>query len=447
MKAFRAAPKPPLSSRSHTILRQASIGFVAKFGAIAATVASMPLMLRLLGEQELGAWLVLLSIFQWITMFDLGISAGARNEVARAVALKDELRARQAVTTGWLYVSMISLILFAIGAIFLQLTPLAKSLQQHVFNGGDITLTLWLMLGGACITFALNFIQNAYAAIEKPSAFSIFSLVSNVGFLLLLMLASVWSMNSMEGIAIIYIVAMLSGNVYLIIRFRLLFPHYMPERSSFNYALSGVIVNFGLRLFIIQLAALVVFTSSRLLASAWLGPESVVIYDAGIKVFSIITIVHTVLMTTVWSSFTQALERREMVWVRRTLRHLTVLMLPLIAGCTILAISSPSLVRHWLGDAQVGQSSLYTILAITTVLSCWSNIFAYVLNAVGDTRIQLVSAVGAAAINFPATYYFTLTLDMGLLGIALGTLVSVLPFSILGPYAVRKLLCDLEKSQ
>jgi O-antigen/teichoic acid export membrane protein len=447
MRAFRAVSNPVSSPRSHTILRQSSIGLVAKLGAIAATFASMPLLLRLLGEQELGAWLVLLSIFQWITMFDLGISAGARNEVARAVALKDELRARQAITTGWLYVVIVSLTLFAVGAGFLLLTPLAKWLEHRVFNGVDITVTLWLMLGGACITFALNFIQSAYAAIEKPSAFSIFSFLVSFGFLMLLLLASVLAINDMVSIAFMYVVAMISGNVYLIIRFRLLFPHYMPERLSFNYALSGVIVQFGVRLFIIQLAALLIFTTSRLLASAWLGPESVVVYDAGSKVFAIVTIVHTVLMTTVWSSFTQALERREIEWVRRTLRHLKVLMLPLIAGCAILAFASPGLVRLWLGDGQVGQLSFYTILAITTVLSCWSNIFAYMLNAVGDTRLQLVSSIAAAAINLPATYYFTLTLDMGLVGIVLGTLVSVLPFSILGPYAVKKSLRSLEKAQ
>lgn len=436
-----AAEKPSSStSRSRKIILQSGIGLVSRVGAIAATLAATPLMLTMLGGQQLGAWLVLLSVFQWITMFDLGIAAGARNEIARSVAVNDELRVRQAITTGWFYVATISLVLFMVGAGILALTPLSDWLGKRVFNGVDVTTTLWLILGGACITFALNFVQSAYAAMEKASAFSVFSLVVNVGFLLLLVLAHFWAINSMESIAIMYVVAMLCGNAWLILQFRRNFPQYMPDRHSVNNALRGVIVKFGVRLFIVQLAALVIFTTSRLLASAWLGPESVVIYDAGYKVFSIVTMVHTLLMTTIWSSFTQAFERREFAWIRQTLRRLTFLMLPLVIACVVLAACSPSIIRHWLGNAQVGSISFYALLAATTILSCWSNIYAYLLNGVGDTRVQMRSAIFAGVINIPVTYYFTLTLELGLTGIVLGTLLSLLPFSILGPYAVRQLL-------
>lgn len=431
---------PHSPSRTRRILIQSGIGLVSRMGAVAATLAATPLMLGQLGGQQLGAWLVLLSVFQWITMFDLGIAAGARNEIARAVAVRDELRVRQAITTGWFYVAAISVMLFMVAAGILALTPLPDWLGQRVFNGVDVTITLWLIVGGACMTFALNFIQGVYAAMEKASAFSLFSLVVNVGFLLLLVLAHFWSIYSMESVAVMYIVAMFCGNAWLILQFRRSYPQYMPDRHSLNHALSGIIVKFGLRLFIIQLAALVIFTTSRLLTSAWLGPESVVIYDAGFKVFSIVTMVHTLLMSTIWSSFTQAFERGEFSWIRQTLRSLVLLMLPLIAACAVLAVCSPSIVHHWLGNAQVGSISLYAILAITTILGCWSNIYAYLLNGVGDTRVQMISAVFAGAINIPVTYFFTRTLDMGLTGIVLGTLVSLLPFSILGPYAVCKLL-------
>lgn len=409
-------------------------------GAVGATLAATPLMLELLGAQQLGTWLVLLSVFQWITMFDLGIAAGARNEIARAVAVRDELRLREGITTGWFYAAAISVMLFMVAAGILALTSLPDWLGQRVFKGVDVTITLWLIVGGACMTFALNFIQSVYAAMEKASAFSLFSLIVNVGFLFLLTLAHFRSICSMESVAVMYVFAMLFGNALLILQFHRSYPQYMPRRNLLNHSLCGTIVKFGLRIFIIQLAALVIFTTSRLLASAWIGPESVVIYDAGFKVFSIVVTVHTLLMSTIWSSFTQAFERGEFSWIRQTLRRLVFLMLPLVAVCAVLAVCSPRIVHHWLGNAQVGSMSLYAILAITTILACWSNIYAYLLNGVGDTRVQMISAVFSGVINVPVTYFFARTLDLGLTGIALGTLVSLLPFSILGPYAVYKLL-------
>lgn len=440
MKLVTAASLSASTSRTRTILRQTCIGLLAKLGAVAATLAAMPLMLKLLGEQKLGVWLVLLSIFQWITMFDLGISAGARNEIARAAAVRDDLRVRQAITTGWLYVCVISITLFAVGTGVLWFTPLVGWLGVRVFNGIDVTVPIWLILGGASITFALSFIQSAYAAMEKASAFSTFSLVVNVGFLLMLVLGSIGEINSMESIAAMYVGAMLFGNLVLIFFFRLYFPLFMPNRNSVNHALRTNIIRFGTRIFILQVTTLIIFTTSRMLTSAWLGPANVVTYDAGLKVFSVVTIAHTLLMTTTWSSFTQAFERNEFVWIRQTLRRLMLFMLPLAGACVVLAVSSPFLVHHWLGDAQVGTAIFYALLAATTILSCWSNIFAFFLNAVGETRIQIKSAIFSAAIYLPTTYFLTLTLDMGLEGIVLGTLVSLVTFSVLGPYAVRKSL-------
>jgi len=431
---------PTASSRTRAILRQSGIGIVSKLGAVAATLVATPLMLHLLGSQRLGTWLVLLSVFQWITMFDLGISAGARNEIARAIAVGGEWRVRRAITTGWLYVTLISLALFLGAALALTLTPLPNWLGEHAFNGVDVTTTLWLLLGGACATFALSYIQSVYAAMEKASAFSLYSLLVNTCFLLLLVIALVWSIDQMEWIAVMYIFAMIFGNAWLIVRFRQNFPQYMPCRRAVDNSLRGAILGFGTRLFIIQLAALVIFTTSRVLTSAWLGPESVVVYDAGFKVFSIVTMVHTLIMSTIWSSFTQAYERKEFEWIRQTLKRLALLTLPLIAACVVLAALSPDIIRKWLGVEQVGSTALYSLLATMTILSCWSNIFAYLLNGIGNTRVQMISAIVAGAINIPAAYLFTVALGMGLPGIVLGSVVSLIPFSILGPLAVRKTL-------
>ena len=428
------------TTRTRKILLQTGFGLIAKFGAFVATLLAMPLMLNLLGAKELGTWLVLLSVFQWITMFDLGLSAGARNEIARAVAVHDELRVRQAITTGWLYVFIVSITLFLIGATILYLTQLPEWLAQQVFGGIEIESTLWIILAGACAAFALNFIQSTFAALEKASAFSMYALLTNVMVVLFLVLAIALSVNGMEYIAIINIISMFFANTWLILQFKSGFPQYFPSVKAVNHKLSGAIIKFGLRIFVLQITTLIIFASSRMMASAWLGPESVVVLDAAFRVFSIVIISHTLLMTTIWSSFTQAFERKEFLWIRKTLRRLIQLMFPLSAACILLAVSSPFIVRYWLGDAQVGLTSFYILLALTTFLTCWSNIFAFFLNSIGDTRIQIISAIFSAAIFIPVSYLFTQILNMGLSGVVLGTLVSLVPFSILGPYVVSKLL-------
>ncbi|MFM2343380.1 MAG: hypothetical protein RLZZ592_3033 [Pseudomonadota bacterium] len=421
-------------------MKQAGVGLISRFGAVVATFAATPLMLHSLGKQQFGVWLVLLSVFQWITLFDLGVSAGARNEIARAAAAHDPARIRRAITTGWLYVSLISLTLFFLAALVLVLTPVQPWLQEHAFGGVDAGAALWIVTAGACTSFAAGYVQSVYAALEQASAFSVFSLLSNLAFLALLGVAQPLSLHRLADIALLYLLAMLGANIWLIARFFKAYPQYWPRRVDVDPALRGSILGFGARLFIIQLAALVIFTTSRLMVSMLLGPESVVVYDAGFKVFSLVTLVHTLIMSTLWSSFTQAYERGEMDWIHRSLLRLVQLMLPLILGCAVLAWLSPHIIRLWLGSEQVGTLGFYMLFAVTTILGCWSNIFAYFLNGIGNMRLQFYSAIAAGLVNIPATYFFTVTINLGLIGIMLGTMVSLCFFSLLGPLQVYRLL-------
>lgn len=411
-----------------------------RFGAVAAIFAATPLMLHLLGSQQFGVWLVLLSVFQWITLCDLGVSAGARNEIARAAAAQEHERVRTAVTTGWFYVVLISLALFVLVAVVLTLTPAQQWLATRVFKGIDPGAALWLVVAGACVSFAAGYVQSVYAALEQPSVFSLASLAINGGFLVLLGVAYLLRLNLMVHIAALYLFAIVGSNAWLIFRFFARHPQYRPRRSALDHSLRSGILGFGMRLFIIQVAALVIFTTSRLMASMLLGPQSVVIYDAGFKVFSLVTMIHTLIMATLWSSFTQAYERREMAWIRLSLLRLVQSMVPLALGCSVLAVLSPWFISWWLGAGQVGEQKFYALFAVVTVLSCWSNIFSYFLNGIGNTRVQLMSAIAAGLVNLPATYFFTKIAGFGLSGILLGTLVSLSFFSVLGPLHVLHVL-------
>ena len=57
------------------------------------------------------------------------------------------------------------------------------------------------------------------------------------------------------------------------------------------------------------------------------------------------------------------------------------------------------LVRWWLGELAVGRTALYLGFAVFVWLSCWSNIWAYFLNGIGEVRVQMYSALAAAGLN------------------------------------------------
>lgn len=429
-----------LGQRTRRVLSHVALGLVTKLLAVGLSFLAMPMLLSALGAPAMGIWLVLFSLFQWLTFFDLGITAGARNEIARCLASGSSEGVERAISTGWLYAALIATAMLLLLAAALLLTPLTELLSRHLFAGAEFESALWWVLLFACLGFVLSFVQHIYAAFEKAAAFSVFSLLVNLFFLAVL--AGLWlsGVATVARVASAYGLCLAAANLVLLIAFARRDRRVLPRRDRIDHGLRSRLLGFGLRIFVIQIAALILFATDRVLVSWLLGPAAVVPYDAAFKLFSLITMAHGLVMTTLWSSFTHAYEAADWAWIHKTIKVLLLLMLPVAAGSVILAAVAPALVGAWLGEAQVSKPALYGWFAAFCILFCWSNTFAGFVNGIGETRVQLYSAIAAALVNIPASIYFVRVLDQGLAGVMMGTVVSLLFFSVLGPLQVFSVL-------
>jgi O-antigen/teichoic acid export membrane protein len=422
-----------MGDRNRTILIQASAGLVLRIGSVAFLFAAMPMTLSALGASEMGVWLVLLSVFQWITLFDLGIGAGARNEIARAVAKSGADQLKRTISTGWYYCFIISLTLFTFISLIMVTTPLEQKVSSIIFNGTNIDIALWLIFTCACVSFVLNFAQVVFSALEKPVATSVYAFISNVLFLTFISIFGRYFTISLVGVAVLYVVSMISASLFVLLWYRRTHPNLWPSHDAVDQSLRNSIVGGGLKLFVIQLCALLIFTIDRALVSAFVGPEAVVGYDAASRIFALIIMSHTLLVSSAWSSFTQAHAKNDWEWMSSTVKRLAYLSVPVALIAAAVALVGAQLVRAWLGADQVGPLELYASFAIATVMACWSNVFSYFLSAIGETSAQIRSALIAVVLNVPFSYFFSVELQIGAAGVVMGTCVSLLVFSVVGP--------------
>lgn len=427
-------------SRDNRIIRQTIIGLGFRFLAVGASFLSMPVMLERLGTVQLGVWLVLLSVFQWITFFDLGVAAGARNEMARAFASKNPLRIRRAITTGLFYTVAISSFLGICFVVMAWLTPVIPVLERVSFRGHATGYALWIVGLGSCATLTLSFIQMVYAAEQRTSALSYFPAASNIFFLGFVFWWPLTIFDDLTQVSGLYLISMVAANVSLTLWYLKGRFNIGLDSKDIQPEMRDRILGFGIRIFINQIAAMIVFTTARMLVSTFLTLSEVVIYDVAFKLFAVITMIHSLLLSTFWSSFTEAHAVGDWEWLCSRVKILQLLTLPVLFACLLLALMSPWIVEVWMTQAQVGTTSLYVSFALLTALSAWSNVFAYFLSGIGDTKILLWTSLLALAVHFPSCYLFTKVLDMGLVGINLGTMVSISFFAVSGPIYVWRLL-------
>lgn len=426
------------AARNRRVLANVAGGLLARVCALILQFYSTRLMLQLMGVDSLGIWLVVLGILQWVTYFDFGIGYGARNELARNLASSDTEAAARTIATGYLYCLYVAVVLGLISGVLI-LTPLNSWLTATVFSGHDMGQVLLLCLLAFLLNFVLSFVLQIYAALEQGAAASINSLLVN-----LLLVLALWCLPDKQAgidkVALVYCVAMTFPSVLLSGWLFFRFPALRPRRPAVDHGLRPIILNVGLRLFVIQLCALVIFATDRLIVSAIIGPQAVVVYDAAFKIFGLLTMVHGLIMGVLWSSFTHAHAQGDWLWIRQVLHRLQWLTLPLALASFLLALSSPWLVRAWLGEVAVGSALLYAGFAIYALLSCWSNIWAYFLNGIGETRAQMYSGLCAAAVNIPLAWLFSNGLGFGEAGVIWATVVSLIFFSVIGPLEAARVM-------
>lgn len=436
------------NKRTQNILIQSGFGLAFRLASILATFASMPILQNELGSDTLGTWLVLLSIPQWLTYFDFGIASGARNEMAHSAAQRDDTSTRKVLTTGWIYTLFISLFFVATISVIMFVTTLPEFVTRSVFKGNGTTIAIGVVAFGSCLVFLLNYIQIVYAAHQQSSIISAFSAIANILFLLFLLSSKHFVYLDINIVSVAYISFMIIANTVLIYSFFKSKPQLIPRLDFFEPKLRDSILGFGIRIFIIQIAALVIYTTSRIMISIFGQPSDVVIYDSAFKIFSLVSLFYGILMGSLWSNFTHAKSNNDWPWIKQIVNKLMLLNLPIALFCIILVPVSPSIISSWMGEANIGSTALYVYLAIFTISNCWSNLFAMFLNGIGDTSVQFGCSLIAALSNIPLSYYFSVYLELGVEGVALASVVSTALFPILGfVYSTKLIRTNYEKSQ
>jgi len=80
--------------------------------------------------------------------------------------------------------------------------------------------------------------------------------------------------------------------------------------------------------------------------------------------------------------------------------------------------------------------------AIYSFISIWNNIYAFFLNGIGKTRIQIFTSIIASLIHIPLAYILVKHFHYGSEGIVFSMTISLLFFAIAGPVQTYKILKD-----
>lgn len=392
--------------------------------SISAGLISVPLTLRYLGTERYGLWMTISAVIAFLGFSDLGINNGLLNGIAKAHGRDDRQLARQYVSSAFFLLIAIALFLGAVLAVTYPWIPWASFFRVHsalaraeagpavaVFAGCFLLNIPASIVSRVQSGYQEGFIANLWLSLG--SALYLLSLLLVIHFhgsLALLVLA-------MAGAPILAL--LLNGAVQFGIQRPWLFP-------AWRYVKSGVsknLVHLGGLFFVLQLSGAIGYSSDNIVLARIMGPEAVAQYSVPCRLFSLVAIACSFLVTPLWPAYGEALERHDHPWIRRTLLRSLIFVTGLsVVLSSALVVFGSRIIRLWVGPSIHPSALLLAGLGVSSVLYAVASTIGMFMNGLSIVRLQLIISSLAAFANIAISVY--LTRRIGIPGVVYGSILS-----------------------
>ena len=304
---------------------------------------------------------------------------------------------------------------------------------------GELRLLALIVFGFFCIQFVLQLITTIITANQQPAKASVFGFLGN-----LLSLAIIYVLTKTTSGSLIYlgtvfsvtpVVVLISSSIWF---YSHKYKQYAPSIKFVKFRFARDLMSLGIKFFVIQMAAVVLYQTSNIIIAHLFGPQQVTPYNIAYKYFSVITMAFSIIMLPLWSAYTEAWIKKDIAWIKNSINKLILIWVLIAITVTIMLISSNFIYRMWVGKEIKVPLSVSVVMAAYVIINGWCGIFSQFLNGVGKIKLQLYISTLGAVINIPLLFF--LGKHFGIYGVLLSTVILGAISAIWSPIQYKKLI-------
>lgn len=406
--------------------------------SIVVSFIVVPITINYLNPTEYGIWLTLSSILIWIDFFDVGIGHGLRNKLSEALAKKDYELGKSYVSTAFAFFILISVCFFIILSSINQFLNWSLILNISPSLGEYISeIILWLC-GLFCLRFMLRLLGVILLADQRPALDTLLNVISTLLSVIIIFILTKTTSGSLKFVAIAFsitypIVFLIASIVLFNKRYKSISPSYKNVDVKYIKDLLGL----GIKFFIIQLSVLLIFSSSNFIIIRLYGAKEVTSYNIAYKYFNIVMVIFVIIVTPMWSAFTNAYTKNDFEWIRNSVKKIQKLWYFSIILAILLVFISTFFYDFWIGETVHVPLSLTISMAIYCIVFNLHSTFINVINGTGKIYIQTIHSIFAIIFYLPLAY--VLTKYMGVSGVINASSIILLPLVLMSYIQYKKI--------
>ncbi len=420
------------SNQSSKIKKHIFLSTLYKPVSMVISMLYVPIFLNCLGSEKYGIWVTISSILSWMTNFDIGIGNGLRNRLAEYYAKGDKQKSQSVVATSYVILSIISIIMLIVFVILSCFFDLPK-FMGIASDGEPISVILVIAASCVCLNFVLGLCSTIFYAIQEASVVALKGIVVQLMQLSVALFLTVISKSSLLWIAILYGLSEVVVNIlfsgWLFHRNTFLFPHV----KNYDRKYVNSVVSLGSKFFILQICALLIYSCDNIIISKYIGASSVTAYSIVHNVFTLAVVFHGAINAPMWSAYTAANARNDLKWIKQSMFKVVLVTLVISIGTLVVVPLFKPLAFLWLGKNLHYAQGLIILEAIYTIFSLISNCFSSLLSGVNAVDNIVKLSIFQAIINIPLSIFFVKVCGMGIIGVKIGSIISISISALLNP--------------
>ena len=399
-----------VSTRYLAIAVEALLGFVV-----------LPFNVAHLGQSAYGLWMLTASVTTYFSVLDLGYGGALVKFVAQYRARRDSRALNEILSTTFVVFATFGAVTYLvaivvavyIGKLF-QLTP------DQVHTGRIVMLIISLNVAVGMAVGVFGGVINGFQRYDLNNLVGTITSVITAAVNVAVLLAGY---GLVELVAATTIVRLLSYVVYRANAYRV-FPELQIRIGSFRRARLREMTSLSVFMLLIDWANKLNYSVDALVIGAFLGTAAVAVWVVGQRLAEVIqrltNQLNDVLFPTVVDNDTaDRIHRLQAILIQGTRLSLATVV-PM--GGAMMLMAAP-LVRAWVGAEFAGSVIVLQLLSLTVIVRIGAATATTLLKGAGEHRLVAFANVAAALVNIAVS--IAIVRPLGLVGVAIGTLVPV----------------------
>ncbi|MDT2047775.1 hypothetical protein [Priestia flexa] len=443
-----------LKGDNKTIILNIIFTLLIKGGSLVLALFTLPAYMQYFDNKViLGVWLTIVAFLNWILLFDLGIGNGLRNKLVKPLIEGNMGLVKSYISSAYISLSFISIVVSVV------VYKIIDMVNWNAFFGVDSNYisndifieAIRIVLLGTLIQFVLRIITSILYAMQKsfvPNLLQLSSTLLLIIYIYLGLYLGASSLSPEENLIHLAYANILTVNLPLFVVTLVIFQTSLkgcfPKFKRFEKKYAQDIMKLGIAFLWLQIVYMIITNTNEFFITWLIGAESVVEYQVYYKLFTLSGTLMAIALTPIWSAVTKAKAEHNYIWIQKLNKILMCLGALGVLFSFLMIPFLQSIINLWLGDNSIKVNYTYSVIfAISGGIFLWNRIISTMCNGFGELKVQMIFLTFGAVVNFPLAYFLAATFE-SYIAIVMANIVSMLPYCIVQPIWMNKLLKQKE---